>query len=131
MPEGLAQDLEIFDGVQLKAELESIALSHPEVRVLEAACSGLPCRAEAASTNGEELIAFAGAVHRRFQGYVSIRMPPPRRVPGQRVAGDVLGGDHALGGPHDARSVRHSACLAIIRAPELLTAFARGALIRQ
>jgi hypothetical protein len=85
MPEGLAQDLEIFDGVQLKAELESIALSHPEVRVLEAACSGLPCRAEAASTSGEELNAFALAVHRRFQGYVSIRMPPPKPVPGHEL----------------------------------------------
>ena len=79
MPEGLAQDLEMFDGVQLKAELESIALSHPEVRVVEAACTGLPCRAEATSTSVEQLTAFTLAVHQRFQGHVSIRT---ERMPG-------------------------------------------------
>jgi hypothetical protein len=80
MPEGLAQDLEMFDGVQLKAELESIALSHPEVRVVEAACTGLPCRAQATSTSAEQLTAFAQAVNQRFQGHVSIRT---ERMPGQ------------------------------------------------
>jgi hypothetical protein len=80
MPEGLAQDLEMFDGVQLKAELESIALSHPEVRVVEAICSGLPCRAQASSSSAEQLTAFTRAVHQRFQGHVSIRTD---RLPGQ------------------------------------------------
>jgi hypothetical protein len=80
MPEGLAQDLETFDGVQLKAELESIALSHPEVRVVDAACTGLPCRAQATSTSAEQLKAFAQAVHQRFQGHVSIRT---ERLPGE------------------------------------------------
>ena len=72
MPEGLVQDLDSFDGVQLKAELESLALSHPQVRVVEAACTGLPCRAQAASTNEAQLNAFADAVQKRFQGHVSM-----------------------------------------------------------
>jgi hypothetical protein len=74
MPEGLAQDLETFDGVQLKAELESIALSHPEVRVLDAACTGLPCRAQASSTSALQLSAFVRAVNERFQGHMSTRI---------------------------------------------------------
>jgi hypothetical protein len=83
MPEGLAQDLEMFDGTQLRAELESLALSYPEVRVGEAVCSGLPCRAEATSASVEQLNGFTLAVHRRFQGHVSIRTQRiPTRDPG-------------------------------------------------
>lgn len=80
MSEGLAQDLEMFDGVQLKAELESIALSHPGVRILDSACSGLPCRAEATATDPAQLSAFQLAVSHRFQGHVSARVHGAQRL---------------------------------------------------
>ena len=88
MAEGLAQDLAIFDGPQLRAELESIALSYPEVHVVAAACSGLPCRAEATASSAEQLNGLALADHQRFQGHVSIRtqrLPTGNPGPGQPV----------------------------------------------
>jgi hypothetical protein len=78
MPEGLAQDLAIFNSDQLKAELESIALSYPAVGIVSVACNVRPCTAEVQVTNepGEpdEVIAlntFLDAVSKRFKGYLS------------------------------------------------------------
>lgn len=77
MPEGLAQDLAIFNSDQLKAELESIALSYPAVGIVSVACNLRPCTAEVQVANEpgdpDEVIAlnaFLDAVSKRFQGYL-------------------------------------------------------------
>ena len=78
MPEGLAQDLAIFNSDQLKAELESIALSYPAVGVVSISCDVRPCTAEVqvAHEAGDPdevavLNTFLDAVSKRFQGYLS------------------------------------------------------------
>ena len=79
MSEGLSQDLEMFDGTQLRSELESIALSYADVRVLDARCSARPCEARAASRNVDEMEQFVRMVSLRFQGHVFAefhRRPP-------------------------------------------------------
>ncbi len=77
MPEGLAQDLAIFNSDQLTAELESIALSYPAVGIVSVACNSRPCTAEVQVANEpgdpdevNALNAFLDAVSKRFQGYL-------------------------------------------------------------
>jgi hypothetical protein len=73
MSEGLAADLKMFDSTQLRAELESIATSYPEVILGAVACSARPCTAEASSGDAEQLNGFVQMVSNRFQGHLRTR----------------------------------------------------------
>ncbi|HEY0710288.1 MAG TPA: hypothetical protein VGG33_26000 [Polyangia bacterium] len=70
MSRGLAADLERFDGDQMRAELQSIALSYPSVSIGTVACVQLPCRTEVQSGDVDQLNAFVAMVSNRFQGHL-------------------------------------------------------------
>jgi hypothetical protein len=66
----LADDLERFDGDQLRAELQSIALSYPAVSIGDVACARLPCQSDVHSTDAEQLNGFVAMVSNRFEGHL-------------------------------------------------------------
>lgn len=82
MSEGLAADLEMFNTDQLRAELQSIATSYPEITFGKIACPSLPCRAEAMSADVEQLNRFVEMVTNRFQGHLRTEF---RRLPGSET----------------------------------------------
>jgi hypothetical protein len=101
MPEGLAQDLAIFNSEQLRAELESIALSYPAVGVVSVSCDAKPCVAELQighERDDDELAAlntFLDLASKRFQGYLTAsfrEVTTPAGEPAIRVV-VVIGGD--------------------------------------
>jgi hypothetical protein len=94
MPKGLAHDLARFNDVQLRAELESLVLSFPEVQVVEASCPALPCRAEVASADATALARFADAVRRRFQGFLRTEIGPDPAAPPRQRARFLIGTSH-------------------------------------
>ena len=71
MPEGLASDLAMFNDDQIRAELESILISYPAVKLVSAVCPSLPCRAAVASSDVEVLNQSVQAVSNRFQGFMA------------------------------------------------------------
>jgi len=73
MPEGLAQDLAMFDSAQVRAELQSIVLSHADVSIVSVACDTRPCLAEVQVDEDEtaKLDAFLAATSARFKGYLT------------------------------------------------------------
>ena len=105
MPEGLAQDLAMFNSDQLRAELESIALSYPAVVVLSVACDARPCTAELQveredGDSDDELATlntFLDLVSKRFQGYLTASFRDVATRSGARAVRAVLfvGGDAA------------------------------------
>src|SRR5688500_16644442 len=88
MSEGLRQDLAMFDDTQLRSELESIAVSHPAVSILQTVCEQLPCRAEVGSADADDLNTFVANVSQRFQGHVTVefRPRPPTHAPPSIIA---------------------------------------------
>jgi hypothetical protein len=74
MSEGLAADLKMFDNTQLRAELQSIATSYPDVVLGAVACAALPCSAEASSQDAEQLDGFVQMVSARFQGHLRTQL---------------------------------------------------------
>jgi len=102
MPEGLAQDLAIFNSDQLRAELESIALSYPAVSIVSVACDGKPCMAELQVEHEDDdgdviaaLNTFLDLVSKRFSGYASAtfrEVTTPAGEPAVRVV-LTIGGD--------------------------------------
>ena len=74
MPEGLATDLAMFNDDQIRAELESILLSFPAVKLLTATCPALPCRAAISSGDATALNQAVEAVSGRFQGFVTTEL---------------------------------------------------------
>lgn len=73
MSQGLAQDLEMFNTDQLRAELESIGLSYPSVTLVTAFCATRPCHAQVTSQDVEQLNQYVEMVTSRFQGHVATR----------------------------------------------------------
>jgi hypothetical protein len=98
MPQGLAQDLRTFNDAQIRAELQSIALSFEEVELVEAVCPTLPCRAEVASTEVAELNRFVEAVSNRFQHYLSTEF--------RRGDDETIHALFAIGVPHQTPLAR-------------------------
>lgn len=85
MSQGLVQDLAMFNSDQLRAELESIALSYPAVTLVAALCAARPCRAEVSSGDGDQLNQYVEMVVNRFQGHVSIEFQARRTPAGSAV----------------------------------------------
>ena len=90
MPAALARDLARFDDGQLRAELESLVLSFPEVQVVEASCRALPCQAQVVSADAGALARYAEAVGRRFKGFLRTEVAPePGRPSVQRARFEI------------------------------------------
>ncbi len=70
LPEGLVQDLRMFNDAQIRAEIESIGLSFPQVVLMEATCPALPCQVDVATDDVAALNRFVEAVSNRFQHYL-------------------------------------------------------------
>ena len=81
--EAFAAELASFTDDQLRAELESIALSVPGVAVVAASCRSGQCRGAAESAQRDPLDRFVTLARARFKGFVMARQLPDRLADGQ------------------------------------------------